>query len=181
MYAVIGAGPMGLATARNLQKLNIPFVGFELHSDVGGLWDIDNPHSTMYETAHLISSKQMTEFEAYPMRDSVACYPHHSELRQYFQDFADQFDLKSRYEFSTRVISTSPEGDGWRVISECNGAQQSRLFDGVLIANGTLHKPNMPALPGEFAGQLMHSSEYRNPSVSAYSSSAAVILVRILR
>ena len=165
MYAVIGAGPMGLATARNLQKLNIPFVGFELHSDVGGLWDIDNPHSTMYETAHLISSKQMTEFKAYPMRDSVACYPHHSELRQYFQDFADQFDLKSRYEFSTRVISTSPEGDGWRVISECNGAQQSRLFDGVLIANGTLHKPNMPTLPGDFAGQLMHSSEYRNPSV----------------
>ncbi len=37
MYAVIGAGPMGLATARNLQKLDIPFIGFELHSDVGGL------------------------------------------------------------------------------------------------------------------------------------------------
>ena len=59
MYAVIGAGPMGLAAARNLQKLNIPFVGFELHTDVGGLWDIDNPHSTMYESAHLISSKRV--------------------------------------------------------------------------------------------------------------------------
>ena len=36
MYAVIGAGPMGLATARNLKKYHIPFVGFGLHADVGG-------------------------------------------------------------------------------------------------------------------------------------------------
>lgn len=165
MYAVIGAGPMGLATARNLQKLDIPFVGFEGHHDVGGLWDIDNPHSTMYETAHLISSKQMTEFSEFPMPDSVASYPHHSELRQYFQDFADTFDLNSHYEFATRVISLEPEGDGWRLVSEHNGKQQSRVFNGVLMANGTLHKPNMPNLPGQFAGTLMHSSEYRSPSI----------------
>ena len=165
MYAVIGAGPMGLAAARNLQKLDIPFTGFELHSDVGGLWDIDNPHSTMYETAHLISSKRMTEFNEFPMRESVAFYPHHKELRRYFRDFAEYFDLKSQYEFATRVIRMEPEGSGWRLVSECNGVQQSRLFDGVLIANGTLHTPNMPALPGEFAGELMHSSEYRSPSV----------------
>jgi cation diffusion facilitator CzcD-associated flavoprotein CzcO len=165
MYAVIGAGPMGLAAARNLQKLDIPFTGFELHSDVGGLWDIDNPHSTLYETAHLISSKRMTEFSEFPMRESVAFYPHHKELRRYFRDFAEHFDLKSQYEFATRVISMEPEGSGWRLVSECNGEQQSRLFDGVLIANGTLHTPNIPALPGEFAGELMHSSEYRSPSV----------------
>ena len=28
MYAVIGAGPMGLATARNLSKQGLPFVGY---------------------------------------------------------------------------------------------------------------------------------------------------------
>ena len=75
MYAIIGAGPMGLASARNLQKLGIPFIGFELHSEVGGLWDIDNPHSTMYDSAHLISSKRMTEFAEFPMADEVAPYP----------------------------------------------------------------------------------------------------------
>lgn len=165
MYAVIGAGPMGLATARNLQQLDIAFVGFEGHSDVGGLWDIDNPHSTMYETAHLISSKHMTEFSEFPMPDLVASYPHHSELRQYFQDFADSFDLRSHYEFSTQVVNIEPEGKLWRVVSECAGEQQSRLFKGVLIANGTLHKPNLPKLPGTYAGKLMHSSEYRNPSI----------------
>ena len=102
MYAVIGAGPMGLAAARNLQKLDIPFTGFDLHSDVGGLWDIDNPHSTMYETAHLISSKRMTEFKEFPMADDVASYPHHSSLKTYFQDFASQ---KCGFTYTRRLFS----------------------------------------------------------------------------
>lgn len=165
MYAVIGAGPMGLAAARNLQKLDIPFTGFDLHSDVGGLWDIDNPHSTMYDSAHLISSKRMTEFAEFPMRDEVADYPHHSEMRQYFRDYADHFKLRQHYEFNTRVLDISPSGDGWQITSEQNGQQQSRYFEGVLIANGTLHTPNKPALPGNFSGTLMHSAEYRSPDV----------------
>jgi len=61
-YAIIGAGPSGLAMARNFQKYNIPYLGFERHSSVGGLWDISNPNSTVYNSAHLISSKRMTLF-----------------------------------------------------------------------------------------------------------------------
>ena len=53
--ALIGAGPSGLAAARNLQKAGVPFQGFEAHTDVGGLWNIENPRSTVYESAHLIS------------------------------------------------------------------------------------------------------------------------------
>jgi cation diffusion facilitator CzcD-associated flavoprotein CzcO len=165
MYAVIGAGPMGLAAARNLQKLNIPFTGFELHSDVGGLWDIDNPHSTMYDSAHLISSKRMTEFAEFPMRDEVAAYPHHLEMRRYFRDYADRFALRSHYEFNTRVLDVAPEGDGWLLTSERGGQRQTRRFDGVLIANGTLHTPNFPSLPGEFEGELMHAAQYRSPDI----------------
>lgn len=45
--ALIGAGPSGLAAARNLQKAGVPFQGFEAHTDVGGLWNIENPRSTV--------------------------------------------------------------------------------------------------------------------------------------
>jgi len=154
---------MGLAAARNLDRYGIPFIGFELHGDVGGLWDIDNPHSTMYETAHLISSKSTTEFAEFPMAEDVAPYPHHAEMRRYFRDYAAHFDLYRHYEFNTRAVSVEPEGEGWSVATEAAGERRSRHFDGVLIANGTLHHPNMPDLPGEFAGRVMHSSEYRSP------------------
>ena len=70
--ALIGAGPSGLAGARNLQKHGIPFQGFEAYTDIGGLWNIGNPRSTVYESAHLISSKRTTEFSEFPMADSVA-------------------------------------------------------------------------------------------------------------
>jgi cation diffusion facilitator CzcD-associated flavoprotein CzcO len=165
MYAIIGAGPMGLCTARQLHKHGIDFVGFELHADVGGLWDIENPHSTMYESAHLISSKGTTQFAEFPMRDEVAPYPHHSEMRRYFRDYAEHFGLYAHYQFSTRVVEIQRLEQGWKLISEQDGVQREWLFDGVLMANGTLHTPNQPALPGPFSGELMHSSAYRSAAV----------------
>ena len=39
MYAIIGAGPMGLACARNLQQQGIPFRGSDRHAGPGGLMD----------------------------------------------------------------------------------------------------------------------------------------------
>jgi Flavin-binding monooxygenase-like len=170
MIAVIGAGPMGLAAARTLQKHGLAFTGFESHADVGGLWDIANPQSTVYESAHLISSKRMTEFAEFPMRDEVAPYPRHDELRRYFAEFADRFALRPHYEFSTRVVrvvrATSGE-TGWDVTTERGGAQQTRRFSAVLIATGTLHHPHQPPLPGAFAGRVMHSGEYKSAAVFA--------------
>ncbi len=155
---------MGLATARNLKKYGIPFVGLDLNVDVGGLWDIDNPHSTMYESAHLISSKEMTEFKEFPMANDAATYPHHSEMKRYFQHYAAYFELYEHYEFSTQVVKVERNDDKWLVTTEANGEEQCRRFSGVLIASGTLHKPNMLNLPGAFEGERMHSCEYRHPS-----------------
>ncbi|MEM7215681.1 MAG: NAD(P)-binding domain-containing protein [Pseudomonadota bacterium] len=166
-YALIGAGPMGLAMAKVLDELDIPWQGFEAHSGVGGLWDIDGPKSTMYETAHLISSKKMTEFSDFPMQDAVAEYPSHSDLKTYFNDFSDHYRLTDSFKFDTEVLSTEPlgeSGEGWRVTWKAKGQKRrSAVFAGVLIANGTLTEPNIPEFKGEFAGEFLHSSGYRFP------------------
>src|SRR5690554_472395 len=165
MYAVIGAGPMGLATARNLKRYAIPFIGFEIHSDVGGLWDIESPTSTMYESAHLISSKRMTEFSEFPMAAEVATYPHHRQMAEYFRDYAQHFDLYSHYEFATEVVRVERLVGTWQITTRKGGVETVREFAGVLIANGTLHEPNIIALPGEFSGELMHAAQYKNAEV----------------
>ena len=162
--ALIGAGPMGLAAAKILAEQGMEFQGFELNSDVGGLWDIEGPRSTMYESAHLISSKRMTEFADFPMRDEVAEYPSHRELKKYFQDFAEHFDLNRHYKFGAEVISCTPlgaENEGWRIAWREGEVERTEDFSGLLIANGTLSTPNMPDFKGDFSGELIHSSQYR--------------------
>ncbi|HEU5143674.1 MAG TPA: NAD(P)/FAD-dependent oxidoreductase [Dermatophilaceae bacterium] len=165
-YALIGAGAAGLAGARNLDKHGIPFVGFEAHSDVGGLWDIDNPHSTVYDSAHLISSRHTTGYAEFPMSAELPDYPGHEAVRSYFHDVADRFDLRRHYRFGTRVVTARPEGEGWLVTSRGpDGAEVTEPFRGVVIANGTLSEPNIPTFAGEFTGKLIHTSAYKDPGI----------------
>lgn len=166
-FALIGAGPMGLAMAKVLAEQGIAFQGFELHSDVGGLWDIDAPRSTMYASAHLISSKRMTEFADFPMREDVAEYPSHREMRQYFRDFASHFDLYRHYRFNTEVTKVAPlggSGDGWQVAWRDAEGEHEAEFAGIMIANGTLSEPNVPSFKGDFDGELIHACSYRDAS-----------------
>lgn len=165
-YAVIGAGPMGLVMARELQRYGIHFQGFELHSGPGGLWDIENPHSTMYESAHLISSKTMTEIAEFPMAESVATYPSHRDVGRYFKDYAEHFKLNEKYQYSARVISINKLTENhWQVVWQNTVDNSEHIFDaaGVLIASGTLHYPNTPKLPGNYSGEAIHAAEYRYP------------------
>lgn len=165
-YALIGAGPAGLAGARNLDKHGIDFVGFEAHTDVGGLWDIANPQSTMYKSAHLISSRDTTGYTEFPLGRDLPDYPGHEALRSYFHDFADHFDLRRHYRFGTRVIDTQPDDDGWLVTSRGpDGTEATERFRGLLIANGTLSEPSVPTFPGAFAGELLHTSAYKDPEI----------------
>ncbi|MFN3737364.1 flavin-containing monooxygenase [Hydrogenophaga sp.] len=168
--ALIGAGPSGLAGARCLQKHGVAFQGFEAHDDVGGLWNIHNPRSTVYESAHLISSKRMTEFAEFPMADTVADYPSHRELLDYFRAFADHFGLRQHFRFGTRVLKVEPVSQApdtrWRLTTEGpDGVQHTADYKGVVVANGTLAEPNMPTFPGQFAGELLHTSAYKSAAL----------------
>ena len=153
---------MGLATAKVLVEHGIGFEGFELHTDVGGLWDIDAPRSTMYDSAHLISSRTKTEFADFPMPDGVADYPSHRVLRDYFRAFADHFNLRKHYRFGVEVTQCTPQDDGWRVQWRDAQGEHSGTYGGVIIANGTLSEPNMPQFTGTFDGALIHSAAYKH-------------------
>ena len=154
---------MGLACAKVLVEQGIEFQGFELHSDVGGLWDIQGPRSTMYETAHLISSRTKTEFTDFPMPEGVADYPSHRVMRDYFRAFAEHFDLRRHFRFGAEVLRCEPLDSGWRVVWREAGQEHEGRFSAVMIANGTLSEPNLPQFEGQFDGEVIHSAAYRHP------------------
>lgn len=188
--AIIGAGPSGLAAARALSKHGIDWVGFDLAGDVGGLWNIDSPRSTVYNSAHLISSARTTEFTEFPMPADTPDYPDHRRLLAYFRDFADHFGLRDGFRFNTEVVRAEPLGAGrdagWRLTVREGGESDGDKpeggepdddkpdddntalvdageFSAVVIANGTLSEPNIPGFAGEFTGQVRHTSQYKYP------------------
>jgi len=160
--AVIGAGPSGLAALRAVSKRGLDVVGFEAHNDVGGLWNIGNPASTVYESAHLISSRTTTEFAEFPMPDRTPDYPGHRHLLDYFRSYAKAYGLHDRIRFNTRVTSAVPSGGGWKVAWEGPEGAGSGHFSAVVVATGTLHTPFQPSFRGEFSGEIRHSAQYKD-------------------
>ena len=147
---------------RALARQGLDFVGFEQHTDVGGLWDIGNPASTVYESAHLISSKTTTQFDEFPMPESAPDYPGHRHLRDYFRAYADRFSLREHIRFGATVTAAVQSGDGWDVSWTGPEGAGSGRFSAVMVASGTLHKPSIPTFKGTFAGEIRHSAHYKN-------------------
>jgi cation diffusion facilitator CzcD-associated flavoprotein CzcO len=150
--------------ARALQKFGIAVTGYEASHSVGGLWDITNPRSTMYDSAHLISSRTTTQFSEFAMQ-TTADYPSHRVMQQYFADYADAFGLRELFRFDTRVTAVEPaDAGGWLVTAAGPDGETTAHYRGVILANGTLAEPNVPNFAGEFAGEIMHTSKYKHPT-----------------
>jgi amino acid transporter len=167
-YCIVGAGPCGLLAARAFRLAGIPYDQFERHAGVGGIWDIDNPGSSMYESAHFISSKYTSNFFGLPMPDGYPDYPDHRQLLAYIRQFSDHFGLTPHIAFNTEVRHAEPLGedakDGWRVTL---GTGETRHYKGIVCANGVTWHSNMPDYPGlaAFKGQVMHTVDYRDPAL----------------
>jgi cation diffusion facilitator CzcD-associated flavoprotein CzcO len=159
-YCIIGAGPSGLAQARAFQQRGIEFDVFERHRDVGGLWDMSNPGSPLYESAHFISSRTQSGFLGFPMPEAYPDYPRHDQILAYLRAFADAYGLRERIQFGTAVERVALTEDGARV--EAGG--QERHYSGVVCATGVNWTPNLPEYPGRFAGTYRHTASYRRPS-----------------
>ena len=156
--SIIGAGPAGLATGRALKSQGIPFTIFERHTDVGGIWDIENPGSPIYDSAHFISSKTMSGFAGFPMPESYPDYPSNRQILGYARAFADQAGLRPHIRFSTPVSAARRTADGWQL--EAGG--ETLEFSHLIAAPGTNWQPRMPAFEGHFHGEIIHSVKYKN-------------------
>ncbi len=161
-FCVLGAGTSGLAVAKNFQQAGIPFDCLEREDDLGGNWNFGKSNSSVYASTHLISSKRLTEYTDYPMPDDYPEFPGHRQVLAYVRGYAKQFDLIKHIQFNTSVEKVEPCEDGWRVVLTSG---EERQYRGVVIANGHNWDPRLPEYPGEFAGSVFHSSEYKTPDV----------------
>lgn len=156
-YCIVGAGPSGLAAAAALKAQGIAYDHFERHSRVGGIWDLDNPGTPMYESAHFISSKTKSGFPGFPMPAHYPDYPRRDQILSYIEDFAQSQGLIGGIRFNTHVTSVVPTPSRATVIA--NG--EERVYRGVICASGLNWQPIEPNIPGHFKGEVKHSVSYR--------------------
>jgi len=160
-YCVIGAGAAGVSALQQLREAGFEVECFEKTGRVGGHWHTD------YEALHLITSRNLTSFEGFPMPADYPHFPRRDQVRAYIEAYARHHGHYDLITFDTAVTSVIPEpagsgpvgSAGWRVVTTRG---DEGVFDGVLVANGHLWSPHVPPVPGEFTGRQLHTSEYNN-------------------
>src|SRR5260370_17851221 len=133
---VIGAGVSGLTTVKALGDWQVPHTCFEASDDVGGNWYFRNPNgrSSAYRSLHIDTSKNAISFSDFPMDERYPDFPHHTEIRQFLSEYADQFGLREHIRFGTAVDGAQRlVGGGWGVTTP-DGA--GHRFDALLLSNG---------------------------------------------
>lgn len=154
---IVGAGPAGLSAAAALQRHGIAFELHERHRNVGGLWDIDNPGSPMYRSAHFISSKYLSYLGNQPMPDDYPDYPSNRQLLAYIQSFARANALEDHITYDSEIVRAEKAEGGWWVTF---GNGEERGYRWLLTAVGTNWHPYVPEFQGTFNGRLIHSRDY---------------------
>jgi hypothetical protein len=159
-YCVIGAGPAGLASMKTLLDAGLEFDCYERTQKVGGHWNTD------YEALHLITSSKVTGYDGHPMPEDWPIFPSRKLMLKYFEDFAEEFDLKRYVSFGISVDlveplpTDGPTGSAGWIVTTSDG--QTNTYDGVFVGNGHLWDEKRPEFPGEFTGKTIHSGSYVN-------------------
>ncbi|MFE5838106.1 flavin-containing monooxygenase [Arthrobacter sp. NPDC056493] len=159
-YCVIGAGAAGISALQQLREAGYDVDCFEKTDRVGGHWHTD------YDALHLITSRDMTHFEDFPMPAHYPHFPRRDQVREYLESYARHHGHYDIIRFNTAVNSVvpipadGPAGSAGWTVTLATG--ESIDYDGVLVANGHLWDQKIPAFPGTFTGQQIHSGSYRN-------------------
>lgn len=162
---IIGAGSSGIAAAKTFQQAGIPFDCFEKGSGVGGNWRYgnDNGMSSAYRSLHINTNRNVMAYSDYPMPTDYPMFPHHSQIVRYFDSYVDHFGFRDTIRFNTTVETVSRTTAGtYRVVTNTG---LTRVYKHLVVANGHHWNPRYPdpAFPGTFAGETLHSHDYKLP------------------
>src|SRR5438270_1289609 len=160
---VIGAGPTGLSTAIELEKLGVKTVLIEKGCVCNSIYNYPT-HMTFFTTPELL------EIGNIPMT-SLNEKPNRTEALKYYRRVADHYHLNiHQYE---RVDRIAGEDNAFLVFTTdrlgCNHVYQARK---IVLATGYYDVPNMLSVPGEDLDKVIHYYKEPHPY---YNHDVAVI------
>ena len=154
---VVGAGFSGLCAGVQLRRAGIEdFVILEQAGGVGGTWrDNSYPGAACDIPSHLYSYS----FEPNPGWSRA--YGGQPEILAYLERCTDKYGLRPHLRLGARVVRATYDDARatWTVQTQDGTRYVARAL---LLGNGALHVPSIPALPGlpAFAGTAFHSARW---------------------
>lgn len=162
---VVGAGPCGLTTIKQLLDEGHDVVCFDKNPDVGGIWlrhDGDDDRMKAYDDLYLTVSMKLMAYSDFPFQGERRFYSR-AEYFDYLKTYADRFGLRARIRFGSEVTNVQRVSDRWVVSVRRDGIDSKEPFDAVAVCSGPFKTPNRTVAGLEnFTGEIVHSSEYRN-------------------
>jgi len=150
---VIGAGPAGLAAAAELKHKNREPIVLERADCVGSAW-----RDRRYDRLRLHTVRWLSGLPGARIPRAYGRWVTRDDFRAYLDQFARANDIRPRFGVEARRLER--RNGGWRV----DTSDGSIDADDVIVATGYSNVPWLPdwATRDSFAGELVHSADYRN-------------------
>lgn len=150
---VVGAGSAGLATAALLRRRGLGALVLEAGPEPGAAW------GDRYDRLRLHTPRLLSGLPGRRIPRRCGRWVRRDDLLAYLRDYvvAERLEVRT----GVRVERIDRDGETWRLETSAGplGAQTA------IVATGYNGVPMIPDWPGRerFTGELVHSSEYRNP------------------
>jgi cation diffusion facilitator CzcD-associated flavoprotein CzcO len=156
--AVIGGGFGGLLAGARLREAGVEDIRvIEKGGDFGGTWYWNRYPGAACDVESYIYLPLLEEMNFMP----VEKYTRAPEILQHCRNIANHFDLYRNACFQTEVTDMAWDEASLRWIIKTNrgDAMKARF---VVMANGPLHRPKLPGIPGvdTFKGHSFHTSRW---------------------
>jgi len=155
--AIVGAGMSGLLMGIRLKMAGIDnFRIYEKASSIGGTWRENRYPGLSCDVPSFFYSYS---FE--PKLDWTQRFSPGPEIREYFEQVADKYEMRRYISFENSVESARYERGGWSIET----GRGDRVRATVLIAaTGPLHHKKYPHISGleDFAGDAFHSADWNH-------------------
>ena len=140
--------------AGQLARRNQSFTVLEASDYIGFSW------RNHYDRLHLHTVKQYSALPYFPYPANYPTYPSRLQVVDYLERYAEQFNIKPRFNQKVITISRNQADGTWQVQTTTDTFRAER----VVVATGYNRVPNKPELPvqRDFRGIIWHSHEYRN-------------------
>jgi cation diffusion facilitator CzcD-associated flavoprotein CzcO len=152
---VVGAGPAGLATSRELARRGVEHRVLERGGGVGHTW------AHLYDSLVLHTGRHLSGLPGMPIPATAPIFTPRPVFLAYLGDYAKRFDLP--IQTNADVVAAERVDGEWLIRLRGSDAMRCAVL---VVATGVVANPYVPQIPGRnvCGARVIHSVDYLRPA-----------------